>query len=69
MKDVPDRLQWAMNHCLAQIGIEHAEYRARAIEIGERLRVLEDYPDSTELHLAVCAHLDRGDGATTEGKV
>ncbi len=20
----PDRLQWAMNHCLAQIGIEHA---------------------------------------------
>ena len=44
MKDAPDRLQWAMNHCLAQIGIEHAEYRARAIEIGERLRVLEDYP-------------------------
>ena len=23
MKDAPDRLQWAMNHCLAQIGIEH----------------------------------------------
>jgi 3-methyladenine DNA glycosylase AlkD len=44
MKDAPDRLQWAMNHCLAQIGIEHAEYRTRAIEIGERLRVLEDYP-------------------------
>ena len=44
MKDAPDRLQWAMNHCLAQIGIEHAEYRARAIDIGERLRVLEDYP-------------------------
>lgn len=46
MKDAPDRLQWAMNHCLAQIGIEHAEYRARAIGIGERLRVLEDYPTS-----------------------
>ena len=30
MKDAPDRLQWAMNHCLAQIGIEHAEHRARA---------------------------------------
>jgi 3-methyladenine DNA glycosylase AlkD len=44
MKDAPDRLQWAMNHCLAQIGIEHAEYRARAIGIGERLHVLEDYP-------------------------
>jgi 3-methyladenine DNA glycosylase AlkD len=44
MKDAPDRLQWAMNHCLAQIGIEHAEHRARALGIGERLRVLEDYP-------------------------
>lgn len=44
MKDAPDRLQWAMNHCLAQIGIEHAEHRTRAIDIGERLRVLEDYP-------------------------
>ncbi|WP_030486915.1 hypothetical protein [Micromonospora chokoriensis] len=37
MKDAPDRLQWAMNHCLAQIGIAHAEHRARAIDIGERL--------------------------------
>jgi 3-methyladenine DNA glycosylase AlkD len=44
MKDAPDRLQWAMNHCLAEIGIEHPEHRARAIDIGERLRVLEDYP-------------------------
>ncbi len=44
MKDSPDRLQWAMNHCLAQIGIEHPEHRARAVAIGERLRVLEDYP-------------------------
>jgi 3-methyladenine DNA glycosylase AlkD len=40
----PDRLQWAMNHCLAQIGIEHPEHRARAIDIGERLEVLKDYP-------------------------
>lgn len=46
MKDAPDRLQWAMNNCLAQIGIEHPEYRARALEIGERLKVLEDYPTS-----------------------
>ncbi len=44
MKDAPDRLQWAMNHCLAQIGIEHDDLRARAIEIGERLEVLKDYP-------------------------
>lgn len=44
MKDAPDRLQWAMNHCLAQIGIEHPELRARAIDIGERLEVLKDYP-------------------------
>ena len=44
MKDAPDRLQWAMNHCLAQIGIEHAEHRAHAIDIGERLEVLKDYP-------------------------
>jgi 3-methyladenine DNA glycosylase AlkD len=44
MKDAPDRLQWAMNNCLAQIGIEHAEHRARALDIGERLEVLKDYP-------------------------
>ena len=44
MQAAPDRLQWAMNHCLAQIGIEHAGYRARALDIGERLQVLKDYP-------------------------
>jgi 3-methyladenine DNA glycosylase AlkD len=44
LRDAPDRLQWAMNHCLAQIGIEHAEHRARAIGIGERLGVLKEYP-------------------------
>lgn len=44
MKDAPDRLQWAMNSCLAQIGITHADQRARALEIGERLEVLKDYP-------------------------
>ncbi|MEX0171222.1 DNA alkylation repair protein [Streptomyces sp. LMG1-1-1.1] len=46
MKDAPDRLQWAMNHCLARIGIDHAAYRSRAIDIGERLEVLKDYPTS-----------------------
>ncbi|MEV4623261.1 DNA alkylation repair protein [Asanoa sp. NPDC049573] len=44
MATAPDRLQWAMNHCLAQIGIEHPEHRTRAIAIGERLGVLRDYP-------------------------
>jgi 3-methyladenine DNA glycosylase AlkD len=44
MKGAPDRLQWAMNHCLAQIGIDHAAHRARAMNIGERLEVLKDYP-------------------------
>jgi 3-methyladenine DNA glycosylase AlkD len=44
MQGAPDRLQWAMNTCLAQIGIEHPELRARAIDIGERLEVLKDYP-------------------------
>jgi 3-methyladenine DNA glycosylase AlkD len=44
MVGAPDRLQWAMNHCLAKIGIHHPELRARAIDIGERLEVLKDYP-------------------------
>lgn len=44
MADAPDRLQWAMNTCLAQIGIEVPGLRARAIDIGERLGVLRDYP-------------------------
>ena len=44
MKDAPDRLQWAMNAYLAQIGIDHPDHRARAIDIGERLEVLKDYP-------------------------
>lgn len=46
MKDAPDRLQWAMNHCLARIGIDHPGLRARAVGIGERLEVLKDYPTS-----------------------
>ncbi|MFI6504150.1 DNA alkylation repair protein [Nonomuraea typhae] len=44
MKAAPPRLQWAMNHCLAQIGIEHPGHRDRAVDIGERLEVLKDYP-------------------------
>ncbi|MBH0099874.1 DNA alkylation repair protein [Salinibacterium sp. NSLL150] len=44
MKDAPDRLQWEMNNTLAYIGIEHANLREQALEIGERLEVLKDYP-------------------------
>jgi len=44
MKSAPDRLQWAMNETLANIGIYHSELRARALDIGERLEVLKDYP-------------------------
>ena len=44
MRAAPERLQWAMNTCLAQIGIEHPEHRTRALGIGERLGVLKDYP-------------------------
>ena len=44
MKDAPERLQWAMNQCLAEIGIHDATRRDRAKDIGERLEVLKDYP-------------------------
>jgi len=44
MKDAPERLQWAENRCLAQIGIDNPGLRDRAIDIGERLEVLKDYP-------------------------
>lgn len=44
MKDAPARTQWAMNETLANIGIFHPEHRARALQIGERLQVLADYP-------------------------
>lgn len=46
MKSAPDRLQWSMNTCLAQIGITHPDHRPRALAIGERLEVLKDYPTS-----------------------
>lgn len=44
MQLAPERLQWAMNECLATIGIHSPKHRKRAIEIGERLGVLKDYP-------------------------
>lgn len=44
MRDAPGRLQWSMNTCLARIGIGHPEHRGRALDIGERLEVLKEYP-------------------------
>ncbi len=44
MGDAPKPLQWAMNECLAQIGIFVPELRDRALAIGHRLQVLADYP-------------------------
>lgn len=38
--------QWTMNACLAGIGIHFTEHRQRALDIGERLGVLRDYPTS-----------------------
>jgi len=44
MAGAQERLQWEMNTTLAQIGIENPDLRPRALEIGERLGVLRDYP-------------------------
>lgn len=46
MQSVPERKQWAMNEVLATIGITRTDLRPRALEIGERLAVLKDYPTS-----------------------
>lgn len=46
MQQAPERLQWAMNTCLAQIGITNPQLRERARSIGVRLEVLKDYPTS-----------------------
>lgn len=44
MAQAPDRLQWSMNNVLATIGIHHADFRSRALQIGHDLQVLADYP-------------------------
>lgn len=38
--------QWTMNFTLAEIGINHPEYRQKAIDIGEKLGVYRNYPVS-----------------------
>lgn len=46
MKTAPGPLQWSMNRTLAEIGIHNPALRPRAMDIGERLEVLKDYPTS-----------------------
>lgn len=38
--------QWTMNFSLVEIGINHPEYRKRALDIGEKLGIYRDYPAS-----------------------
>ena len=46
LQQTPEDKQWPMNHCLAEIGIHHPQWRKRAIAIGEKLKVMIDYPAS-----------------------
>ncbi len=46
MPTAPPETQWTMNTALAQIGINHPQYRQRALAIGECLGVFRDYPTS-----------------------
>ncbi|MBB1286937.1 DNA alkylation repair protein [Flavisolibacter sp. BT320] len=46
MPSAPPEVQWTMNTTLAQIGINHPDYRERALRIGETLGVFRDYPVS-----------------------
>ena len=67
MGAAPDRLQWAMNWSLTQIGIHSETLRPRAMEIGERLGVLRDYPTppgctSPFAPLAIAEMVRRKDG-------
>ncbi len=39
-------VQWTMNMCLAEIGINFPQHRQRAITIGEKLGVYRDFPCS-----------------------
>ena len=46
MPNSEPEVQWTMNTSLANIGINHPQYRQRAIEIGEKLGIYRDYPVS-----------------------
>lgn len=46
MTTAAPEVQWTMNICLAEIGINFPKHRKRAITIGEKLGVYRDYPCS-----------------------
>lgn len=46
MSGAATEVQWTMNNTLANIGIRFAEYRERALAIGEKLGIYRDYPVS-----------------------
>ena len=46
MATAAPEVQWTMNTTLAQIGINHPSYRARALKIGEKLGIYRNYPVS-----------------------
>ena len=46
MGNAAPEVQWAMNSCLAGIGIHFSKHRKRAIAIGETLGVYRNYPVS-----------------------
>jgi len=46
MGSAPAVVQWTMNYCLAETGINFPEHRSRAIAIGEKLGAFRDYPVS-----------------------
>jgi len=46
MPNAAPEVQWTMNNTLANIGINHPQYRQRALQIGEKLGIFRDYPVS-----------------------
>jgi 3-methyladenine DNA glycosylase AlkD len=42
----PEKVQWNMNWCAAQIGIADERLRSRCVALGERLGLYRDYPVS-----------------------
>jgi len=46
MAEASPLVQWTMNFTLAEIGINFAEHRDRALSIGEKLGIYRDYPVS-----------------------
>ena len=46
MATAAPEVQWTMNSCLAEIGINHPKHRKRALAIGEKLGIYRDYPCS-----------------------